>query len=190
MKSGRGFTLLELMVTLAVAAILIAVGAPALTSTVRQNRAVSEANNLVSLLTLARSEAIKRNRQITMCKTADGTSCSTSPTVKWNEGALIFMDLDCDETLDTSAVTTDCNGLTIPGQTETVIRSEFPYSKSSTIDAVANLANSLSYQASGLSNAQAGSFKIKIGPDYRYWRKVVLNLTGRARVEPCPDANC
>jgi type IV fimbrial biogenesis protein FimT len=55
-----GFTLLELMVTIAILAIVAALGTPSLANIIRDNRVTAQANDLVSLLTLARSEAVKR----------------------------------------------------------------------------------------------------------------------------------
>ncbi len=61
MNAERGFTLLELIVTVVVASILLTVAVPSFTTLIRSNRAASEANALLTMLTLARSEAIKRN---------------------------------------------------------------------------------------------------------------------------------
>ena len=60
----RGFTLIELMVTLAVAAILLAVGVPGLRNILLSNRLATTANDVVVALNLARSEAIKRNTRV------------------------------------------------------------------------------------------------------------------------------
>ena len=57
---SSGFTLVELMITLAIAGILVAVGIPSFNSTISSNRLTSYANELVTALNLARSEAVKR----------------------------------------------------------------------------------------------------------------------------------
>ena len=64
MKICRGFTLLELMVTVAVAAILTTVAVPGFRDLVQNNRVTSQTNELVAALTMARTEAIKRGRAV------------------------------------------------------------------------------------------------------------------------------
>jgi type IV fimbrial biogenesis protein FimT len=70
MKGYRGFTLLELMVTLAVLAVLITVGIPAFGDMVRNNRVTAQTNELVSALNIARSEAVKRGRNVQVVVTS------------------------------------------------------------------------------------------------------------------------
>ena len=64
MKMGRGFTLLELMVAIAVLAILATVGVPSFRELIQNNRVVTQTNELVSALNFARTEAIKRGRSV------------------------------------------------------------------------------------------------------------------------------
>jgi type IV fimbrial biogenesis protein FimT len=70
-----GFTLFELMVTVAVAAILVVVGVPTFTSFVQNNRAAAHANELVTAFSFARNEAIRRGAAIAICSSADGATC-------------------------------------------------------------------------------------------------------------------
>jgi type IV fimbrial biogenesis protein FimT len=80
MERYRGFTLVELMVTLAVLAILITVGIPAFGDLVRNNRVTSQTNELVTALNIARSEAVKRGRnvQVVVAMEANGWSAVVS----------------------------------------------------------------------------------------------------------------
>ncbi|HRN61247.1 MAG TPA: GspH/FimT family pseudopilin [Luteimonas sp.] len=71
-----GFTLIELMVTLAVAGILAVVAVPAMTSLINGNRLAGTSGDLTASLQLARSEAIRRNARVTICGTTDGANCS------------------------------------------------------------------------------------------------------------------
>lgn len=73
-----GFTLIELMVTLAVVGILAAVAVPAMTSLIAGNRLAGASGELASSLQLARSEAIRRNAQVTICASINGTTCTAS----------------------------------------------------------------------------------------------------------------
>ncbi len=76
LERQAGFTLLELMVTVAVAAILLVVGVPAFTSFVQNNRAATHANELVTAFALARNEAIRRGAATVICSSMDGATCA------------------------------------------------------------------------------------------------------------------
>lgn len=82
---SRGFTLIELMITLLVAGILLGVGVPSFRRMMAVNRVTTQANDLVGAIRYARSEAITRNTNVTLCRAATGasTTCSTS-TAAWN----------------------------------------------------------------------------------------------------------
>jgi type IV fimbrial biogenesis protein FimT len=71
-----GFTLVELMVTVAVVGILAAIAVPAMTSLVNGNRLAGATGELTASLQLARSEAIRRSAPVTICGTTDGVACS------------------------------------------------------------------------------------------------------------------
>lgn len=79
----RGFTLVELMVTLAVAAIVLAVAVPSFGSLIVNNALTSEANQLVSAFNTARNEAIKLNQNTRLCHSVDGADCSAPDTDGW-----------------------------------------------------------------------------------------------------------
>ncbi|MGB5729503.1 MAG: GspH/FimT family pseudopilin, partial [Thiogranum sp.] len=67
MMKTRGFTLVELLSTLAVAGILLTVGVPSMQDLIRNNRLTAATNLFVSSLNIARSEAIKQGRNATVC---------------------------------------------------------------------------------------------------------------------------
>nr|WP_051464538.1 GspH/FimT family pseudopilin [Pseudoxanthomonas suwonensis] len=72
-----GFTLVELMVTLGVLAILVSMATPSFTSVINSNRLSSQANELVADIQLARSEALRRNRTVRLCRSDNGSACAT-----------------------------------------------------------------------------------------------------------------
>lgn len=72
----RGFTLVELMVTVAVVAIMAAIAAPSFTSLINSNRLTGVANELVATLQGARTEAVRRNERVVVCRSEDGTTCA------------------------------------------------------------------------------------------------------------------
>jgi len=85
-----GFTLIELLVTLAVVVVLLTLGAPTLQAMAATNRLASGVNNLVGTLALARSEAVKRNREVVVCQSNGGPSCSHAG--DWQNGWRVYVD--------------------------------------------------------------------------------------------------
>lgn len=71
----NGFTLLELLFTIAVAAIIVTFGVPGFKSFVDHNRAVTHTNDMVTALNLARSEATRRGVPVFLCSSTDGAAC-------------------------------------------------------------------------------------------------------------------
>jgi len=95
MKKYSGFTLVELMVALAVVAILISVGLPKMSVFFKGNRMVTNTNDLLSGLHIARSEAIKRNSRVSICKSTNADAavpkCATGAE-GWDKGWFVFVE--------------------------------------------------------------------------------------------------
>ena len=85
-----GFNIVELMMTLAVAAILMGMALPSFSQMVYRNQMVSSANDMVSALQLARTQSVTRGRNAGICGSSDGTSCDE----KWTQGYAIWVDVD------------------------------------------------------------------------------------------------
>ena len=88
----HGFTLVELMVTLAVAAVLLTVGIPETINFMMTNRLATQSNDILVSVSLARSEALKRASNVVVCTSSNGTSCSGSN--DWEGGWMSFVDTD------------------------------------------------------------------------------------------------
>ena len=89
----EGVTLVELIVTLAIAAILFLVAVPSFQAAIAANRRAAATNDLVSALSHARMEAIRRNQRVTVCKGVPGaTQCDTVTTTSWASGWIVFVD--------------------------------------------------------------------------------------------------
>ncbi len=86
---NKGLTMLELMITLAVATILIASAAPSFRESIQNTRLVTQVNELQTALSLARSEAVKRNENVTVCASSDGSSCDDD----WRGGWIVFVNV-------------------------------------------------------------------------------------------------
>lgn len=90
----KGFTLLELMMTLFIGAIILSFAVPSFSSMIANNRAISESNLIVSTLHLARSESIKRTINVSVCSRSlprtTPETCAIS--TNWANGILLFTD--------------------------------------------------------------------------------------------------
>lgn len=80
MKKVRGFTLIELMITVAVLAILVGLGVPSFRDFIVGSRLTTQTNELVAAINLGRSEAVKRNRAISFCRTTTDTATACANT--------------------------------------------------------------------------------------------------------------
>ncbi len=72
LRRADGFTLVELMVTVAMLAILSAIAFPSFQSTLRSNRVATATNEMIAAIALARSEAVRNNRGSSICASSDG----------------------------------------------------------------------------------------------------------------------
>jgi type IV fimbrial biogenesis protein FimT len=97
MAHTRGFTLIELMVTIAILAILITVAAPPLTALTMNAAMTGNTNDLMTALQLARSEAVTRGMPVVLCTSNTGTTCTNS---QWQEGWIVVVDSNGDGDLD------------------------------------------------------------------------------------------
>ncbi len=96
-RRESGFTLIELVVTMAVLAIVVSIAAPSFTNMINNNRSSGLGGELTAAIHFARSEAIKRATHVAICPSNDGTSCLTGS--DWAKGWLIFVDTSASDTL-------------------------------------------------------------------------------------------
>jgi type IV fimbrial biogenesis protein FimT len=110
--AARGFTVIELMVTIIVLAILLVVGIPSFRNATLSTRLTALSNDLVGAVQLARSEAIKRNQVVRLCVSADGSTCATAG--GWDQGWIVLSDdgvLQQHEALPTGYAILEAGGL-------------------------------------------------------------------------------
>lgn len=87
MSNNKGFTLVELIITVVIAAILLTVVVPGFTDFINSNKLATDVNSLITSIHFARSEAIKRNGFASICGGSSG-ECD----LNWNDGYRVFID--------------------------------------------------------------------------------------------------
>ena len=158
----RGFTLIELMITLSIAAILAAIAAPSFSTTIQNNRMATQYNELLASLSLARSEAIKRGQRVTTCQSSTGNSCGGSAS-NWHTGWVVFVDADEDGTIDAGEDIIRVNGALSGGNTLSF-----------------NFDNTI-FGSDGLSDGGSRTFTLCDARGDANSRGLVVLTTGRAR---------
>ena len=158
----RGFTLIEIMVAVAVLAILLSIGLPAFGSLIDSQRMDSSVNSLLRSISHTRTEATRRNRHVTMAPLSGD----------WSNGWNIFIDANNNGTHDAG---------------ETVLHEEQP-ARVHHVHVNSPLASYLRYNAQGESELlnggfQSGTFSLCPHESGAEGRKVIINRIGRARVE-------
>lgn len=144
-KVQQGFTLIELITTVIIAGILLTIAVPSYQEFIRKNQTVTQTNNLVSALNLARSEAIKRGIQVTIHRKG-----STSQV--WDSGWDIFTDINGDGTLDDDADANLCE----TGE-DCLLRTYDSLPNGYTLRTGANYDDWIAYLPSGLSRSSSGT---------------------------------
>jgi type IV fimbrial biogenesis protein FimT len=114
MEKQKGFTLVELLITIVVISILLAAAVPSFMQAIKNNRITGQATSFVISTQMARNEAIKRGASTTMCaKTVNMDTCSGSN--DWSTGWIVFSDLNRDGVMNTTA--TDGTVTSVSGTT-------------------------------------------------------------------------
>jgi type IV fimbrial biogenesis protein FimT len=101
MKNMSGFNLIELLMVMAIAAIMAMIGIPSFKYVTTSNRVSSEVNSLLGDMQYARNEAVKEGQPVTVCASANPTATppSCSGTTKWDTGWIVFSDPTNSQTL-------------------------------------------------------------------------------------------
>jgi type IV fimbrial biogenesis protein FimT len=154
-KKHQGVTLIELMMTIAIMAIILTIGIPSLQNMLANNRLTTLTNSMVGALNIARSESVKRNQLLVVRKS--GTH--------WKDGWQVFVDSNKNHSLDAGELVIQ-EYATLPNNY---------FIKSSFI-------NYVSYRPDGRSNTN-GNFYFCSSDKESLFRKIVIHNSGRIRIE-------
>ena len=158
MKENSGFTIIELLITVAIAGTLLAIALPSYRNQVANNCLTANVNNLVTSLQLARSEATRRRATVFV------TATSPTATNEFGAGWTVWEDIDDDTNIDDiekiKVVTTTCTATTID---ETGNDSEFQYRPTGFID-------------------NAGEFNVCDDRTGETGRQLTISVTGRPNI--------
>ncbi len=103
----KGFTIVELMFTLAIAAILLTIGMPSFSGIIKNNRQITLLNEFTSYFHYAKSQAVTLGIPVTLCqRNAAGTNCDAS--ASWDNGWIVFIDDNADGDFDDDGDTNLC----------------------------------------------------------------------------------
>lgn len=164
----HGFTLVELIITLAVSAILLAVALPSFTSLYAYIRADSNIRKIQQSIQLARNHAITYGIRVTVCPIVS-QRCSTN----WHENISVFTDTGESKLLDGN---------------DQLIQSVGPFHQQDVIDF--NRA-AIKFQPDGLAAGSNGTFKYCADAAFdSHAKAIVINRSGRARISSKKNIEC
>ena len=162
MKKHSGFTLLELMITLAIIGLVMAFAVPSMSTFIKNDRLSSQINNLVGHLAYARSEAVLRSQQVGLCASDDTTSCTAT---NWADGWILYVDLDSSSTFNTDDI---------------ILRVQQALSGNNTL--TSTMGNNFIYDNRGFSsNGAVGTFSLCDDRLLDHVKSISISNTGRVR---------
>lgn len=163
---NAGYTLVEILTGIAIMAILTGLALPAFTTLWQNDRSISITNNLMTVLNLARSEAIDRGMNVTVCPASDAnfTSCGTD----WTQGWIVLQDPNNNQSVSSS----------------TLIRTESFNNVGLSITTNPSV-NLITFTSSGFPAATSANVTFSIltsGCSADYGRNIAINFTGQFNV--------
>ena len=175
----RGFSLVELVVVLGLSGLLALAAAPSFSSTADAVKLRSASNDFFSALVLARSESIKRNGRVVLCRSSNGASCSAKG--DWEQGWLVFHDVNNNAVWDAG---------------EAVLLRAGPLPKGLKLTGNQYVERYISFSPTGGTKLLSGAFQAgtltlcRISPVSGEGRQIVINAAGRPRSDKVKLATC
>jgi type IV fimbrial biogenesis protein FimT len=164
MKKNSGFTLLELIVTVALVAIVTAIAVPSMTTFTQNDRMTTNINTMIGHLAYARSEAVKGSQQVSLCVSNDTATCTGG---NWEDGWIVYIDADANNSFSAG---------------DTVLRAQQGLSGGNAVTTA--IGTQITYDYRGFATtASIGSLQLcdaRTGP---FGKTLTITTTGRVRLE-------
>lgn len=186
----RGFTLIELVITVTVLGVLAGIALPALNTLIKNQRIATQANDFLADLNFAKSEAVKRSgiSVIACARGVGGSVNACAPAGQFTNGWLVFVDSDGDTTI---------------GANEPVLRDKPALVNNLTLRALAagaacpgsNAGPRITFNSRGVITSGSGCYTLcddrpnAASPDPRFGRQVLIGVSGQVRVAS-PATQC
>jgi prepilin-type N-terminal cleavage/methylation domain-containing protein len=201
MKEDRqgGFTLIELMFTITVLAILLGFGIPNFRDFIRNSRMSAEANDILSGINLTRSEAVKRRAPVTLCS---GTAAACVNDGDFSDGWVVFVDTDADGLIDVGTEDVLREHPAMPDGFQTAVYETSDGEDEDEPDYDVSDLGYVSYGQTGFRRMNDGTLPVALGvvicdqrenalsgggPDMSAARALELGVTGRASITRSKD---
>lgn len=161
-----GFTLIELMVTVSVLAVLVAIAVPSMAGLMRQWALNASAETFAADLRLARSTATRLSRPVTVCPHEGQIACTQGN--RWEAGWMVFVDLDNDKRLDMD---------------ETVVVRRGPQAGIASLSIKGDSGDGFKFRSNGTLASAAGTATVVAGAKQQDQRSIAVNRMGRVHVD-------
>ena len=154
------------MITLTIITLVMAIGIPSMTAYVQNDRLTTQINTLVGHFAYARSEAVKRSQQVSVCVSNNTTSCTGGN--NWQDGWIIYVDSDGDGSFTAG---------------EEILRAKQTLEGSNTLKP-GTIASQVTYDYRGfVTAASVGTFSLCDSRGASYGKAIAISTTGRVRKE-------
>jgi type IV fimbrial biogenesis protein FimT len=160
-----GYTMVELIITVAIGSILLMVAVPTFFWVTNSNRIAAEINGLLGDLQFGRAEAVKEGTPVTVCVSTNGTSCAGAGVNTWQSGWIVFSDV---------------NGNAVVNAGDTILRIQKPFTSTDTFVAT-NAVSAVTFNRDGYANGIANGTLIELHDktNNKNWtRCLTINLVG------------
>lgn len=176
----QGFTIIELLVAVAIFAILAGIGVPSFVDYMANSRLTASTNELVAAMQYTRSESIRRNARVAICPSTDGASCSGANA--WEAGWIIY---------------TDANNNAMPDMPADIIRVQSALDGQLTISGNGSIDSYISFTGRGAPQTMGGATQsgtLSVCDDMgdgNSGRAIQLSASGRLKTTNDPaDFSC
>jgi type IV fimbrial biogenesis protein FimT len=178
-KFASGFTIIEMLIVMAIASVLLSAAVPSYQNQVKGSRMTAATTDLLSNLMAAKAESVGRNEYITVCmRNADATGCTT--TGDWGQGWISFLDADGDGSFDVG---------------DEVIQKHAPLAVNVSAIGTEQIEDFITFRPNGQTHF-SGTQSLVICDDRGFGdkaRAVVITIMGKAMIVPASESgqtNC